>query len=72
MEIYFIIVLCVLLLLYTLYEMHFEDQHIMQYERLKIKHAYYCSKCDSIYMSLEHLDIAPCPKCSHDNAYIRF
>ena len=72
MEAYFIASLCLFLLLYLVYEVHFESQHAEQYEQLKVKHAFYCSQCGIVYTCLEDADLAPCPKCSKDNTYIKF
>lgn len=72
MEVYFIAVLCLLLMLYIVYTTHFENQQVDRYEQLKIKHVFYCSRCDFIYTCLENIDVAPCPKCSHDNTYLKF
>ena len=72
MEAYFIASLCLLLLLYIVYEVHFENQHAEQYEQLKVKHAFYCSQCGTVYTCLEDADLVPCPKCSQDNTYIKF
>lgn len=72
MEAYFIASLCLSLLLYILYEVHFENQHVEHYEQLKVKHAFYCSQCNIVYTCLEDADVAACPKCSQDNSYIKF
>ena len=72
MEAYFIASLCLMLLLYILYEVHFENQHTKQYEQLQVKHAFYCSQCNIVYTHLEDADVMACPKCSQDNTYIKF
>lgn len=43
-----------------------------RFERERRRTTFHCIKCDRLYTSAEGTDLAPCPRCGHENARLRY
>jgi ribosomal protein L37AE/L43A len=46
------------------------DRALHDAERRKI--TFHCIRCDSLYTEKTGTEVAPCPRCGHPNARLRF
>jgi hypothetical protein len=46
------------------------DRTLNEAERRKI--TFHCIRCDHLYTEKPAIDLAPCPKCGHQNSRLKF